>query len=770
MKGKFKVDKIFFPKNTSKVESGEFCIVSCKLVETLEGEVKLNRYGNCSFKGILPAFDLNKDRSLEFIIKGEEIETNQFGTSYKIIFSNVAMEIGTDEEKKLFLSSVLTQAQIIRLYDTFENPFEVIEQEDIEKLMTVKGFSEKTAQKIIDRFQATKDYQILYTSFPTIEFTDSLVRKLVSAYKSPSVIVDVLKTNPYMLARDVRGIGFSKADEIAMQVGVPPDSKIRIAGFIEHYLGTRGEEGYSWVSADELYTAVCDNIGEIIDSTWANALTDLYNDGIITWGENGSYIALVYYYELEKKISKELLRLLHAKPKSFVKENKEESVKAIQDKQGWEFTEEQRLAIETALNSNVCIIAGLSGTGKTSAVSGVLASMEDDIRFAQCALSGKASSRLAEVTGESGFTIHRLLGYSVQQGFKHNDKNKLPHDLIILDETSMVGGDIFYSLVSAIESGKKLIMLGDEGQLEAIGSLNLFKDMIDCGAIPVVKLTKLHRQALKSAVITEAHKVRHGSQLTTSGWIGEETRGELQDLKLDIYADKLFTPIKIMENYKRIYDECQDVNKIITVVPTKFSGDGSTLNINSEIQDYVNPFSESKNQINIRFKYGERLVGFDIREGDRVLVKANNYKTTDVNGIVTPIFNGFLGTVECIRSKYNDEDFDVNDAEFDEMIVNFDTVGKVIVPKSYWRNMLLGYAITGHSMQGSECDNIIVGIDFSGYNMLTREWLYTAITRAKKYCVVCAETKSLQYSCNISKVPLKQTFLPRFLKGELEVV
>lgn len=184
------------------------------------------------------------------------------------------------------------------------------------------------------------------------------------------------------------------------------------------------------------------------------------------------------------------------------------------------FTEEQRQAILLTLDNNVSIITGGAGVGKSSSVSGVLRVL-GNYSFAQCALSGRAAARLTEVTHSEGMTIHRLLAIS-SAGIGFNEENPLPFDIIILDEVSMVGAEIFLLLLKAIPTGSKLIMLGDDGQLESIGLCNVFKDMLDSGVVPVSRLTKIHRQAAKSAIITESIKVRNQQDLIPDGWVGHE--------------------------------------------------------------------------------------------------------------------------------------------------------------------------------------------------------------------------------------------------------
>lgn len=752
LKGKFKIEKIIHPRFASSVESGTWTIMACSLVEELEGKFVANKYGNYSFKGTVPALNINEDTI--YSIKATLEEDSQYGATYKIDLINTEYEVTTQEGKKAFLQSFLTDAQVKNLYSGVlgEDPFEVIVEGNVEALMDVKGIGEATANKIVEKYMMNKDFSEIYDRIPNLKISSAMVIKLVNRYGSPTVVADKLIENPYILADEVVGIGWRNADKIALSIGHNPNSRFRVSSFIRFFLSQRGVEGFSWVTIADLNNGILETVGEIPDDVFAEAMYYLNEEGIVVWNEAKTYIALKYYYELERQIAEELKRILSAKVVPMSDDKIRMTILHMEETQGWKFTEEQLRAVKLSLENNICLITGGSGVGKTSSV-GATISVLDGKRFAQTALSGKASSRLQEVTGEEGFTIHRLLEYSPSKGFQRNSTRPLDHDVVILDECSMVGGEIFYALVRAIPTGTKLIILGDEGQLESIGSLNLFKDMIDSDVIPHIELKQIHRQALKSAIITEAKKVREMQPLVKKGWTGQEIRGDLRDLKLDIYDDKDFTSLKILENYKELYKKYRSVRDITVIVPSRVNGGGSALSINLMIQDLVNPETPSKQQITTHIKVNSEKRYFNIRVGDRVLVKKNNYKTVAPSGYVAPVFNGFLGTVIAVRD--------------DEIAVDFDIVGEVLMPKSTWENILLGYAITGHSMQGSENKAIIVGLDYSGFMLLSKEWVYTAITRAREYCVVCAQSSALIYACLTSKVPNKQTFLKYFLQGDM---
>ena len=315
---------------------------------------------------------------------------------------------------------------------------------------------------------------------------------------------------------------------------------------------------------------------------------------------------------------------------------------------------------------------------------------------------------------------------------------------ILLDE------GLFYGLIQSIKGDSKLIMLGDVGQLESIGVGNLINDLIESKIIPHVNLTQIHRQAKKSAVALDSIKVWNGEQITEKDFYGHEIRGELQDLELDIYKDSKNTANKIMEYFKQLYSKIDNIMDLKVIVPMKNRGDACSLKLNNEIQTYIREI-EGEPEDDICVKIGEDS---SIFVGDKVMNVKNNYKTVNEYGEIVGIMNGNQGIVKEIL-------------ENNMMIIDFERLGRVVIPSDHSRYIELGYASTCHKMQGSGIKYIICGVDNSHYKMRTKEMIYTMITRAKKYCVICAENKALRYSISHSGSIDKQTFLVEFLQKEM---
>ena len=605
--------------------------------------------------------------------------------------------------------------------------------------------------------------------------TPNFVMKTVNTYKNPDKAIWTVKHKPYDLIKDMSGVGFLKADEVALKIGIKKSDKERIKAFILWYLREEVENGNSWVLAKELNYALYNTLGgpnEIIeyydkeDKTKNNinqSIQELDEAHLIHIEDNEDKaqrrVYLMRYWNLERKIAYHLKRLQSAH-NNFSYSNFEEKICRAEEKQGFEFTQEQKDGIKLGLDNQVCLIAGLGGSGKSSLVTGILAVLSQ-YDFAQCALSGKASARLQEVTGKDGMTIHRLLMWDHESGgFYYNKDNPLPYDIIILDEVSLVGGEIFLRLVEAIKTGAKFYMLGDPGQLEAVGTLNIAFDLLDSCEIPSVELKEVHRQAKKSGILTTAYDVRNQIQVTSNpNFEGIIKRGENEDMILDITDNREDNKNIVLEYYEDLLSSelvKDDVNNIEVISPVRERGDCSVFNLNKELQDIANPWYPGMPVMKIYKKNteGGKEASFDIRINDKVMCVKNNYKLESPGGTPTYIFNGWTGTVSDIQDDYIIVYFPLAETKY------------VVIPKGKVKTHIeLGYACTCHKFQGDQSPIIIGVIDYSTPpQMLTSQLVYTLLTRAKKKCVLVAQNRALQKAISTDYVSHKRTFLPEMLK------
>lgn len=685
---------------------------------------------------------------------------------YSIYYSQELYEFKTKEDTEVFLSFFLTDAQLNNFLTVFPNPIEVLERGDINELMQIKKVGVKTAENILTRYNACKDKGKAYVELGKYGLSQNIIDRLINRYNSPEIAIEKINSNPYILVNEVRGVGFKKADEIALKTGIDPNSVERGVAFITYYFRVCAEEGDSYIDFDELLDAVDEYLGDYSDDSLDEAMLTLKNKGDLWYKDydDCTLIAHSYYFNIEKEICRHIKRLMSYP--SNVQLNREqamERIKAKEEAQGWSYTERQLEGIFATMENNVTIITGYGGTGKTSAVTGMLACTDEGYDFKQCALSGKASANLTDVTGVEGSTIHSLLRYdSVTGDFMVNEHNPLDTDLVILDEGSMVDMELALALLKAIPNGAKLIILGDTNQLESIGAGNLLMDLIDSEVVPTIVFDKVHRQGAKSAIKTESIKVAEGKQLTKTTWTGESLLGELKDLKYIGFNSSKGqarpTIDLVMTEFKKLYKEAKDIKDIAVILPTKASG-SSCHTVNLLIQDYVLPRNKGKG-----IELGDEQHPFTVYVGDKIInlrnnKKAYNYENVDgsykVEKVIKPIFNGNMGEVIDI---INDE----------TILVDFYNIGEVIVDAKQIQHIALGYAITIHKAQGSTIPYVVGAVDYTHYSMLNRQLVYTLMSRAKTKLSFIFESKALSKAISTNYVTKKRTFLYHLLVGELE--
>ena len=285
--------------------------------------------------------------------------------------------------------------------------------------------------------------------------------------------------------------------------------------------------------------------------------------------------------------------------------------------------------------------------------------------------------------------------------------------------------------------------------------------MLDSGVVPVSRLTQIHRQAAKSAIITESIKVRNQQDLIPDGWVGHEVRGELQDLELNIYGDAILSQDTILETYQRLLESGVSYHDIQVIVPTKQRGMICTHVLNTLIQDIVNPATPENQGVTIGNNKNKKTSSYTLRRNDRVIVTKNMYQASRYSDIsdwgsetdqpdTIAVYNGDRGIIKFATPQ--------------QLVVTFDQWGDVSFKRDCFHNIELGYALSCHKLQGSEANYVIVGFDMSGMILLSKEWLYTAITRAKKHCVICAETRAVSYASYRSNISQKQTMLKELLR------
>lgn len=758
------LDRIIYPKYSKKVQSGDFAIFSMRITKWIDN--KIDEVEIIKLKGTTCTLEYGTT----YKVFCKLAETHEiYGDTYGLIYISKCIDISSKDKQKEFLKNVLNENLVEKLFDEYDDVIKLLENRDVKSLMKIKGIGNQVALKMIDEYEESKDYSSIYMELGQLGFTHTFIKKLVDFYKSPDTVIDIVKNNPYDLLR-VEGIGFKKADEVACKVGITQYDIRRIKGFLLYYLNDQGEAGRSYLNYQDLMRALYDTLGfvpeEIVNAT-AKQMID--NKDVVVL-DNGSKIALKKFYDLEKNIMNELFRLqiglvkvvendsnrvdgIHDDyvPKSFNIGNWETITENVEEKQGFMFTDEQRAAIKLSLDNHVMALTGGAGVGKTSTANGIC-SLYSGYSILACALSGKASVRITEATGLPASTIHRALGY--QNGeFMFNKENKLAVDIVLIDEATMINGALFLSLLEAIPTGAKVIIMGDVQQLTPIGNCQVFADILDSNVLPVVKLSKPHRQALRSGIIPTSIKIANQQQIFDGNYTGNAIIGELDDMELDISGKGNNESIsdKIIKHFQTELEKFHDVMEVQVCVPMRLRGELSCYNLNSKIQSIYNPKLNDGNEIEIFLeKKKDETKKYTIRVGDKVINTKNNYKCINSEGDTTPVFNGNMGIVKEIEKN-------------GMCTIDFIGIGEVIFTKSDCKNLELGYACTVHKLQGSGFCSTIVGLDNSSYIMNNSELLYTAITRAKKYCVLIANNYAVVKAIQTKEVKTKQTFLKDML-------
>jgi exodeoxyribonuclease V alpha subunit len=744
VKGTAKLKRIMYPKGVYQT-SGGYTIASFEPVEIEEGVVELNpTFGTFSMKGNMPAL---KEGEEYYFIAEEGERHPQFGLGYEVAFmrTNVNLDVEDEKSVKNFLEIILTKRQVKSLYEAFENPIKVIESKDVDALTKANGIGLKTAQRIIDHYESQKDYSFAYMELGKYDLSPTTIRKITDFYGSPELAVSKIKENPYKLM-EIDGYGFKTCDKIFLALGGSPNAEIRIKSFLVYILQEEAGKGHTWSTPMDVINATVEFIPNV-DKTLIGKI--LIEDETFYLTEDKKKISLTGFQKLEDLVSKQLHRILTAE-NTFEYDGWEEEVSKVEESQGWSFTEQQKESMQMMLDKNVSILQGYGGTGKTTTLKAVADILEaKGYLYAQCALSGKASNNLTLVTGKDGSTIHRLLGFSpMLGGFYYNQKNPLPFDIIIIDEISMVDARLFGHLLLAVRTGAKVIMLGDSQQLESIG-IPVMMPMIESGLIPTMTLTQIHRQAQKSAVVTDSIKIRQGIQV-----IGRETgrvvHGELEDLEYDLVDsdDDIF--LHVMREFHK-YIQGEDIMDIQILTQQREKGKASCLMLNRACQKIYNPPSEGKEEVQLGNE--EKGTHYILREGDKVINVRNNYNAVDEFGNSCPVFNGNVGILER---------FDIDEEGDKFMIIDFEGIGKVIIYESDYRSIELAYTITVHKSQGSSSKIVIFAFPFH-FTLNTRQLFYTAITRTREHCVVIATKKTIARAIQKDEVSNKRTYLAEYL-------
>lgn len=594
---------------------------------------------------------------------------------------------------------------------------------DIERLYEIVGIGKKRVDKIRDSWEKQKDIKNVMLFLQSYGVSTAYAAKIYRQYGKDSV--EKVKENPYRLADDIWGIGFKTADGIANKMGYEKNDLHRCRSGILYTLSQLSNEGHVYAEEEQLQKSAIDLL-EADEEPIRQTIVQMIEAKDIILDEEVIYLPPFYY--AESGTAKCLQELLVARNNGI--KNLRFDKAAITKETGIEYDEVQIEAIRQAVDSKVMVLTGGPGTGKTTTTQGIIAALKTaGMSILLAAPTGRAAKRMSEATGMEAKTIHRLLEYSPMDGYKRNEENPLEGDALIVDECSMIDIILMYNLMKATPSGMRLVLVGDIDQLPSVGAGNVLRDIIDSQRVPVVRLTRIFRQAQSSRIVMNAHAINHGKFPDLSN--GKDT---------DFFFIKVDDPEMVADNIvKLVKDRLPKAYKLpaskIQVLTPMQRGIVGAVNLNLTLQNALNPI-----------KVGLERGGYSYRKGDRVMQIRNNY---DKN-----VFNGDLGYIE---------DVDMQEhtliANFDDILVEYET--------SELDELSLAYATTIHKSQGSEYPIVVMPVLMNHYVMLQRNLIYTGITRAKKICVLIGTTKALAYAIHNMTVLKRNTKLRERLNPSL---
>ncbi len=614
-----------------------------------------------------------------------------------------------------------------------------------ERLAECRNVSSKKAKEIGMAYAEVHQMQNAVMIMQSYNISTNLAIKIYNQYGEGTE--DILKNNPYKMVEDVDGIGFLTADRIAMAMGVPADSDYRIRAGILHVLKDNSDKnGNTYMQIPALKEGVfgllsINNLSERIDDLIVKLTLDNYIKPLDI--NNERVIALTQYYKIEKVLADSLI-LLNSDTENERIDISDE-IKMYETINHITMHEHQKMAVNIAVNNGVSIITGGPGTGKTTIIKCILQVFKDmGKKVKLMAPTGRAAKRLSESTGEDASTIHRALEMSGgEDRFTYNANQKLNYDVIIVDEVSMVDSQLMYFLVKSIKRGSKLILVGDKDQLASVGAGNVLADILESGCFATMCLTQIYRQSEDSLIIVNAHAINQGKM------------PELNNKSKDFFFDKKEDNEEALNSIINMCTERipkflnVDTSKVQVLAPMK-AGVIGIDNINKCLQEKINPPSLKKLEVeNDKYIY---------RKYDRVMQITNNYEREwqkdGVRG--SGVFNGDIGNIM---------DIDINTHE---VIVEFEDGRIARYMKSDLGELTLSYAITIHKSQGSEFDVVIIPVLSGPPMLLTRNLLYTAVTRAKKMVVLIGTKQCIARMVHNNYTKIRYTMLKHFLETDGE--
>ena len=675
-------------------------------------------------------------------LTGKMVVHQDYGEQFKIeSFEKLMPETVEALEKYLASGTIkgIGPATARKIIEKFGEETLTIFKFEPMRLAEIKGISKDKAYDIGEEFNEKWEVWQIVSFLEQFGIGANNSKKVYDALGVNAV--EKIQENPYILVDIVYGVNFNNIDKIAMQIGIPMDSDYRISSGVKYALLVASYNGNTCVQKENLITYV-KSILEVDEDRIEDCLINLNvkSEIHIVEDDDSTWVFLEPLYKAEKKIAERLIALRDSQNTKLIK-NFEKEIKKNEKALDIELSEKQFDAINQINENNVCIITGGPGTGKTTIIKCLIEIYKSHRRkVVLCAPTGRAAKRMSETTGEEAKTIHRLLEIGKFEedklGSIDTDVTPVDADVLVVDEMSMVDVFLMNYLVKAIYLGTKIVFVGDPNQLPSVGPGSILKDLIDSGEFATVHLDKIFRQAAKSKIIVNAHNVNNGINFIGQKNYDEDSENDFFYINEANQDKMLYQVVSLSKERLKNYGDYEFFRNIQVLTPTK-KGKMGTKELNKSLQEALNPKVDDIEEKN----YGEII----FREGDRIMQIKNNYDIYWEKGsrndlrtyeAGTGVFNGEIGRVARI---------DLNERQ---VKVEYDDKKVAWYAFSELDQLEHAYAITIHKAQGSEFDVVILVVPPSSNMLLTRNLLYTGITRAKKLLIVIGNKNLVEYMVN----------------------
>lgn len=684
-----------------------------------------NENDEITIVGCMPTLSVGE--SIE--IEGKWVNHKIYGSQFEVQ-SFIPVTPSSLEGIYVYLSSGMIhgigEKMAKRIIDKFGVDTLDIIQNTPERLTEVEGIGIKKVKQIQESYEENRELRNIIIKLSPYGITPNYCLRIYKKYKEKSI--EVINKNPYRLAEDIRGIGFKIADDIASKIGIDKYSPDRIMQGILFTLNQSLANGHTYLPKKILIEQSV-KILSVEPAFIENGIMDLaYNQKVHLENKNGEILVyLMMYYICENGVCKEIIKLSQHEIKDL-HINIDEEIKIVEEEDNIQLANNQILAVKEAISNGVTIITGGPGTGKTTTINTIIKIFENnDQKVVLCAPTGRAAKRMSETSNKEAKTIHRLLemGFATDSEelvFFKDEEDPIDADVIILDEASMVDIILMYNLLKAVKLGSRLLLVGDSDQLPSVGAGNVLKDIIDSNVIKTVRLNEIFRQARESMIVVNAHKINNGEPL----FLNVKNK-DFFFLRKNTNEDILNEIIGLVnERLPKFYNV--DKLKDIQVLTSMRKGDLGVNNLNIELQKYLNPPN--------KYKQEEEFAKRTFRVGDKVMQIRNNYtkkwETEDKSDSGEGIYNGDIGYIFHI------------DKDKKTVYVLFDKVKIASYKYDELDELDHSFCTTIHKSQGSEFPVVVIPIVWAPPMLLSRNLLYTAVTRAKKLVVLVGDLRYLE--------------------------